>query len=175
MQAELDALDSALGNPARPLVAVVGGAKISTKLELIGNLTRKVDTLIIGGGMANTFWLRKASRSAHLYAKRVCWIPHAPSPQRRRQTGAAFYYPGWRGSIGLCRGQTGAQVDIAHVPDDQMILDAGPQAVKDICSAFDDAQTLIWNGPLGAFEIAPLRGNICRRAPCGRTYQGWAV
>ena len=78
MQAELDAL-TALGNPARPLVAVVGGAKISTKLELIGNLTRKVDTLIIGGGMANTFLAAQGIEIGSSLCEMGMLIPRAPS------------------------------------------------------------------------------------------------
>ena len=157
MQAELDALNSALGNPARPLVAVVGGAKISTKLELIGNLSRKVDTLIIGGGMANTFLAAQGIEiGSSLCEKGMLDTARAITTQAEAN-GCRILLP--RDGVvtsAFAEGQTGTQVDIAHVPDDKMILDAGPQAVKDICTAFDDAQTLIWNGPLGAFEIAPF-------------------
>ena len=129
MQAELDALNSALGNPARPLVAVVGGAKISTKLELIGNLTRKVDTLIIGGGMANTFLAAQGIEIGTSLCE-TGMLDNAPAITAEAENGCRILLPGWRGSVGLCRGQTGAQVDIAQVPDDQMILDAGPRPSK---------------------------------------------
>ena len=157
MQNELDALDSALGNPARPLVAVVGGAKISTKLELIGNLSRKVDTLIIGGGMANTFLAAQGIEIGSSLCETGMLDTARAITAQAEANGCRILLPrdGVAASA-FAEGQTGTQVDIAHVPDDQMILDAGPQAVKDICSAFDDAQTLIWNGPLGAFEIAPF-------------------
>ena len=157
MQAELDALNSALGNPARPLVAVVGGAKISTKLELIGNLTRKVDTLIIGGGMANTFLAAQGIEIGTSLCETGMLDTARAITAEAEKNGCRILLPkdGVVASA-FAEGQTGTQVDIAHVPDDQMILDAGPQAVKDICTAFDDAQTLIWNGPLGAFEIAPF-------------------
>lgn len=157
MQAELDALNSALGNPARPLVAVVGGAKISTKLELIGNLTRKVDTLIIGGGMANTFLAAQGIEIGSSLCEMGMLDTARAITAQAEANGCRILLP--RDGVvasAFAEGQTGTQVDIAHVPDDQMILDAGPQAVKDICAAFDDAQTLIWNGPLGAFEIAPF-------------------
>ena len=157
MQAELDALNSALGNPARPLVAVVGGAKISTKLELIGNLTRKVDTLIIGGGMANTFLAAQGIEIGTSLCETGMLDTARAITAEAEKNGCRILLP--KDSVvasAFAEGQTGAQVDIAHVPNDKMILDAGPQAVKDICTAFDDAQTLIWNGPLGAFEIAPF-------------------
>ena len=157
MQNELDALDSALGNPARPLVAVVGGAKISTKLELIGNLSRKVDTLIIGGGMANTFLAAQGVEVGTSLCETGMLDTARAITAEAEANGCRILLPkdGVVASA-FAEGQTGTQVDITHVPDDQMILDAGPNAVKDICSAFDDAQTLIWNGPLGAFEIAPF-------------------
>ena len=157
MQAELSALDSALGNPARPLVAVVGGAKISTKLELIGNLTRKVDTLIIGGGMANTFLAAQGVEIGTSLCETSMLDTARAIIAEAEENSCRILLP--RDGVvasAFTDGQTGTQVDMTQVPDDQMILDAGPQAVKDICTAFDDAQTLIWNGPLGAFEIAPF-------------------
>ena len=157
MQAELDALNSALGNPARPLVAVVGGAKISTKLELIGNLTCKVDTLIIGGGMANTFLAAQGIEIGSSLCEMGMLDTARAITAQAEANGCRILLP--RDGVvasAFTEGQNGTHVDIANVPDDQMILDAGPKAVKDMCTAFDDAQTLIWNGPLGAFEIAPF-------------------
>jgi phosphoglycerate kinase len=157
MQAELDALTAALGQPVRPLVAIVGGAKISTKLDLLGNLSRKVDVLVIGGGMANTF----LAAQGHDIGKSLC--EDAMLDTARDILSAA--------EANQCRimlpvdvvladefaeGQTGLTCPAHDVPDDKMILDAGPQAVSEICAAFDAAKTLIWNGPLGAFEIAPF-------------------
>ena len=157
MQAELDALTAALSQPVRPLVAIVGGAKISTKLDLLGNLSRKVDVLVIGGGMANTF----LAAQGHDIGKSLC--EDAMLDTARAILSAA--------EANQCRimlpvdvvladefaeGQTGLTCAAHDVPDDKMILDAGPQAVSEICAAFDAAKTLIWNGPLGAFEIAPF-------------------
>ncbi|MEC7732251.1 MAG: phosphoglycerate kinase, partial [Pseudomonadota bacterium] len=141
MQAELDALNSALGNPARPLVAVVGGAKISTKLELIGNLSRKVDTLIIGGGMANTFLAAQGIEIGSSLCEMGMLDTARAITAQAEANGCRILLP--RDGVvasAFAEGQTGTQVDIAHVPNDKMILDAGPQAVKDICTAFDDAQ-----------------------------------
>jgi phosphoglycerate kinase len=157
MQAELTALNSALGNPARPLVAVVGGAKISTKLELIGNLSRKVDTLIIGGGMANTFLAAQGVEIGTSLCETGMLDTARAIIAEAAANGCRILLP-CDGVVApeFAAGQTGTCVDIAHVADNQIILDAGPQAVKDICNAFDEAQTLIWNGPLGAFEIEPF-------------------
>ena len=132
MQAELDALNAALGDPKRPLVAIVGGAKISTKLDLLGNLSAKTDILVIGGGMANIMAEAETQGCTIL-------LP--------RDAVVASQF---------AAGQSGETVAAHAVPDDKMILDAGPDAVGDICAAFDKAATIIWNGPLGAFEIEPF-------------------
>lgn len=157
MQAELEALEAALGAPQRPLVAIVGGAKISTKLDLLGNLSGKVDTLVIGGGMANTF-LAAQGKSV---GKSLC---ETAMLDTARDIMAAAEKQGCRILLPrdaavapeFAAGQTADIVAADAVPDSQMILDAGPQAVDDICAAFDTAVTLIWNGPLGAFEIEPF-------------------
>ena len=157
MKAELAALDGMLGNPARPLVAVAGGAKISTKLELIGNLTRQVDTLIIGGGMANTFLAAQGVGIGTSLCETGMLDTARAITAKAEANGCRILLPADAAvAPAFAEGQTRTQVDIAQVPDEQMILDAGPQAVKDICAAFDHARTLIWNGPLGAFEIAPF-------------------
>jgi len=157
MQAELDALDAALANPARPLVAVVGGAKISTKLDLLSNLSAKVDSLIIGGGMANTF----LAAQGHAIGTSLCEdtmldTARAIMSEAEKQ-GCRILLPG---DVVLAEkfaaGQAGEICANDQVPADKMILDAGPQAIGEICQAFDEAATLIWNGPLGAFEITPF-------------------
>lgn len=157
MQAELEALNAALGNPERPLVAVVGGAKISTKLDLLGNLSAKVDTLVIGGGMANTF----LAAQGHAIGKSLCEDSMLDTARtimaEADKQGCRILLPADAAiAPEFAAGQTANIVASDAVPDDQMILDAGPQSVDDICAAFDDAATLIWNGPLGAFEIEPF-------------------
>jgi phosphoglycerate kinase len=157
MAAELAALEAALGRPARPVVAVVGGAKISTKLDLLANLTRKVDTLIIGGGMANTF----LAAQGHGVGKSLCEHDLADTA-RAIMAGAAAAGC----EIILPSDVVVAEAFAAHaphqvmaidaVPEGGMILDAGPNTVARITAAFVQAKTLIWNGPLGAFEIAPF-------------------
>jgi phosphoglycerate kinase len=157
MQAELQALEAALGAPKRPVVAVVGGAKVSTKLDLLGNLMEKVDTLVIGGGMANTFL---AALGLDM-GKSLCEHDMAGTAReimaRAGAAGCAILLPA---DVVVAREfAAGAAHEVvgAHAcPPDAMILDAGPQAVARITAALDGARTLIWNGPLGAFEIAPF-------------------
>ncbi|WP_417727395.1 phosphoglycerate kinase [Roseovarius sp.] len=157
MQAELQALEAALGAPKRPVVAVVGGAKVSTKLDLLGNLVAKVDCLVIGGGMANTFL---AAMGLNV-GKSLC--EHDMTATAREimlKAGAAGCEILLPADVVVARDfAAGAAHEVvgAHAcPSDAMILDAGPQAVSRIIAAFDRAKTLIWNGPLGAFEIAPF-------------------
>ena len=157
MQTELDALNAALGDPKRPLVAVVGGAKISTKLDLLGNLSAKTDILIIGGGMANTF----LAAQGHSVGTSLCedsMLATARTIMAEAETqGCTILLP--RDAVVASQfapNQSGETAAAHAVPNDKMILDAGPDAVGDICAAFDKAATIIWNGPLGAFEIEPF-------------------
>lgn len=157
MQAELDALGKALEAPERPLAAVVGGAKISTKLELLGALTAKVDHLIVGGGMANTFL---AARGKPV-GKSLC-------EHDLLETARDILDGAERNDceIVLPRDVVVAGAFEAHAPHrtvavddvaaDDMILDAGAQSLSDIARIFENARTLVWNGPLGAFELAPF-------------------
>ncbi|WP_292292694.1 phosphoglycerate kinase [Marivita sp.] len=157
MEAELRALEKALGDPVRPVVAVVGGAKVSTKLDLLSNLVEKVDMLIIGGGMANTFL---AAQGIDV-GKSLCEHDLADTAReiadKAVATGCELLLP--RDVVVAREFKEGAEsetVKTEDCPADAMILDAGPDSVAHICQAFDRARTLIWNGPLGAFEIAPF-------------------
>ncbi|HMB12807.1 MAG TPA: phosphoglycerate kinase [Roseovarius sp.] len=157
MQAELQALEAALGAPKRPVMAVVGGAKVSTKLDLLGNLVEKVDCLVIGGGMANTFL---AAMGLDV-GKSLCEHDMAATAREiMLKAGAAGCEILLPADVVVAREfAEGAAHEVtgAHAcPADAMILDAGPQAVARIIAAIDAAKTLIWNGPLGAFEIAPF-------------------
>ncbi|SLN12626.1 Phosphoglycerate kinase [Roseovarius litorisediminis] len=157
MQAELQALDAALGQPKRPVVAVVGGAKVSTKLDLLGNLVEKVDTLVIGGGMANTFL---AAMGLNV-GKSLCEHDMAGTAREiMRKAGAAGCEILLPADVVVARdfraGAAHETVGAHACPPDAMILDAGPQSVARIIAALDTARTLIWNGPLGAFEIEPF-------------------
>ena len=157
MQAELTALEAALGTPQRPVVAVVGGAKVSTKLELLGNLVAKVDHLVIGGGMANTFLAAKGID----VGKSLCEHEMADTAreiiEKAAQKGCEIILPT---DVVVAREfKAGAAHEIVGAdacPADAMILDAGPQTVAHVCATFDAARTLIWNGPLGAFELEPF-------------------
>lgn len=165
MQAELEALDAALGAPKRPLVAVVGGAKISTKLDLLGNLSAKVDALVIGGGMANTF----LAALGHDVGKSLCETAMLDTARaimgEADKQGCRIILPSDAAiAPEFAAGQEAEIVAADNVPGDRMILDAGPEAVADICAAFDEAATLIWNGPLGAFEIPPFDAATNRAA-----------
>jgi phosphoglycerate kinase len=157
MQAELQALEAALGNPGRPVVAVVGGAKVSTKLDLLGTLGTRVDPRVIGGGMANTFLAAMGldvgrSLCEHDMAPTVREIMLGAAAAGCRILLPADVVVAREFAEGAASGVVGAHA----CPPDAMILDAGPQAVARITDALDTAKTLIWNGPLGAFEIAPF-------------------
>ena len=158
MEAELTALEKALGNPERPVAAVVGGAKVSTKLAVLGNLVGKVDHLIIGGGMANTFL---AARGVDV-GKSLCekdLVGEAESIfERADAAGCTIHLPydvvvakefaPNPPSLRTC--------NVHEVAPDEMILDVGPAAVEALADAIKNCRTLVWNGPLGAFEMPPF-------------------
>lgn len=157
MQAELEALESALGTPQRPVVAVVGGAKVSTKLELLGNLVEKVDYLIIGGGMANTFMAAMGAPIGKSLAELDMTDTALEIMEKARAAGCEVVLPidivvAWEFAAGA-RHDT---MMVESCPPDAMILDAGHATVSLIQHTFERCKTLIWNGPLGAFEIEPF-------------------
>ncbi|WP_444455648.1 phosphoglycerate kinase [Rhodobacter capsulatus] len=157
MEAELKALEAALGNPARPVTAVVGGAKVSTKLDLLGNLVTKVDHLVIGGGMANTFLVAQGIDVGKSLAEREMAETAREILEKAKAAGCAIHLPA---DVVVARefkaGAANEVVGKADCPPDAMILDAGPKSVEEIAKVFEASKTLIWNGPLGAFEIAPF-------------------
>ena len=157
MQAELEALEKGLGSPQKPVVAIVGGAKVSTKIDFLQNLVEKVDALVIGGGMANTFLAAKGvdvgkSLCEHDLANTANAIMTAAVA-----AGCAIVLPD--DAVVAKEFKAHAEnevVDVNAVPSDAMILDVGPISVAKINGWIDQAATLVWNGPLGAFEIAPF-------------------
>ncbi len=157
MAAELKALEAALGSPARPVVAVVGGAKVSTKLELLGNLVTKVNHLVIGGGMANTFLVAQGIEVGKSLAERDMAPIALDILAKAKAAGCTIHLPV---DVVVARefkaGAASKVVAADACPADAMILDAGPATVKALGAIFAAAKTLIWNGPLGAFEIAPF-------------------
>ncbi len=157
MQAELDALSKGLEAPEHPVVAIVGGAKVSTKIDLLENLVARVDSLVIGGGMANTF-LHAMGKPV---GRSLCEKDLAPTAlrilARARETGCTVLLP-VDGVVAseFKAGAANAVHDADATPEAGMILDAGPRSVAAVNAAIDGARTLVWNGPLGAFEIAPF-------------------
>ncbi|UTH46876.1 phosphoglycerate kinase [Loktanella salsilacus] len=175
MAEELSALDKALGSPERPVVAVVGGAKVSTKLDLLSNLVEKVDVLVIGGGMANTF----LAASGIDVGKSLCEHDLAQTARdiaaKAAEKGCAILLP--RDVVVAREFKAGAAnetVKTEDCPPDAMILDAGPDSVAHIVQALERAKTLVWNGPLGAFEIDPFNAatNAAAKAAADLTRDG---
>ncbi len=157
MQAELSALGGALETPERPVAAIVGGAKISTKLELLGNLVGKVDYLILGGGMANTFLLAGGTAMGGSLVEADMIDQAQEISQTAERAGCKIVLP-VDGVIaaGLEKGVAVDTVDIDAVPGDRMVLDVGPHSLAACIEVLNGCKTLVWNGPLGAFEVPPF-------------------
>lgn len=178
MEAELRALEAALGNPVRPVVAVVGGAKVSTKLDLLGNLVTKVDHLVIGGGMANTFLVAQGVEVGKSLAERDMADTARAILAKARAAGCTIHLPV---DVVVARefkaGAANETVAVTACPADAMILDAGPATVAALQAVFESARTLIWNGPLGAFEIKPFDAatNAAAQAAARLTRSGTLV
>lgn len=157
MAQELSALEAALGTPKRPVVAIVGGAKVSTKLDLLGNLVGKVDHLVIGGGMANTFLAAQGINVGQSLCEHDLADTAREILSKAEAAGCEIILP--RDIVVAREFKAGADSETV-VPDacpaDAMILDAGPATVAYIKEVLENAKTLIWNGPLGAFEIEPF-------------------
>jgi phosphoglycerate kinase len=157
MEAELKALQAALGSPEHPVAAVVGGAKVSTKLDVLNNLVKQVDHLIIGGGMANTFL---AARGVNV-GKSLC--EHDLADQANAimdaadSAGCTVHLPyDVVTSVEFRANPPIRTVNVHEVAADEMILDVGPAAVEALADVLKNCRTLVWNGPLGAFEIEPF-------------------
>src|SRR5579864_3603678 len=157
MQAELEALGAALEKPRHPVMGIVGGAKVSTKLDLLGNLTRKVDLLAIGGAMANTFLFAKGRPVGRsLYEPDLADVARFILGEAEEH-GCDIILP--EDAVTAERLEPGVltrTVGVHAVPMNAMILDVGPQTVARISLALERSRTLIWNGPLGAFETPPF-------------------
>ncbi len=178
MQAELDALGRALEKPTHPVAAVVGGAKISTKMAVLGHLARKVDQLIIGGGMANTFLFAQGCD----VGKSLCEKDMAEDARKIMEEAAAA---GCEVVLPIdavvaaefAAGAANETVPVGSVPADKMILDVGPATADDLKARLVSCKTLVWNGPLGAFEISPfdLGTNAVAREAARLTADGGLV
>lgn len=157
MQAELAALDAALGNPARPVAAIVGGAKISTKLDLLGNLSGKVDVLVIGGAMANTFLAAQGHAMGTSLQEAEMGATARSILAEAKARGCEIVLP--EDLVVAERFAAHVPTEIVPagaVPADRMALDVGPASVAALIARLPSLKTLVWNGPLGAFETAPF-------------------
>ncbi|WP_299149709.1 phosphoglycerate kinase [uncultured Tateyamaria sp.] len=160
MAAELQALEAALSNPKRPVGAVVGGAKVSTKLDLLQNLVKKIDVLVIGGGMANTFLAAQGAQMGASLQEADLHDTARAIMDAAKDAGCTVILPS-DGRVAR-EFKAGAVHEVIALnsdtvlESDQMVLDAGDASTAAIAEAFADLKTLIWNGPLGAFEIAPF-------------------
>jgi phosphoglycerate kinase len=157
MQVELEILTNLLTSPVRPMMAIVGGAKVSTKLELLGNLMRRVDRLVIGGGMANTF----LAAMGKAIGKSLCEMEFADIARKimDEAAGANCEVVLPVDVVVAPRFEAYAPtrvVDVDHVGPDDMILDIGPKSVAKVEALLESTRTLVWNGPFGAFEIPPF-------------------
>jgi phosphoglycerate kinase len=157
LAAELDALAKALDNPARPLVAIVGGSKVSTKLTILESLAQKVDRLLVGGGIANTF----IAAAGHNVGKSLYEVDLVAEAQRldtqARERGAEIPLP----TDVVCAKQLSAESPaeikpVTEVQDDDLIVDIGPASAEAFAQLLGDAGTIVWNGPVGVFEIEPF-------------------
>jgi phosphoglycerate kinase len=157
MQRELSFLDKALGAPVHPVMAVVGGAKVSSKIDLLMNLVTKVDTLAVGGGMANTFLAARG----FAVGKSLCEHDLLDLARKIEDTAKAnnctILLPAdVVAATAFAANAPHRTCDAGDVHDDEMILDAGPRAVAAMAGAMEASRTIVWNGPLGAFEMEPF-------------------
>src|SRR5467141_111806 len=162
MQAELDALGKALEAPTKPVIAIIGGAKVSTKIDLLENLVRKVDALVIGGGMANTFLHAQGVGIGKSLAEKDLAATVLRIVSRAQAANCAIILPvDAVVAFHFAANSPSHAYGLDAIPSDGMILDVGPQSTARIHAAIDDAATLVWNGPLGAFEMTPFdRGTM---------------
>ncbi len=157
MEAELKALSAALDDPKRPLAAIVGGAKVSSKLEVLGHLVDKVDLLIIGGGMANTFLFAQGINVGASLCEKDLADTARDILSRAEAKNCKILLP--TDAVIAPAFEAGAQTQTVaadSVPHDQMILDFGPESISAIKTQLSNCRTLVWNGPLGAFEVPPF-------------------
>jgi len=157
MRRELDALDAALGNPKRPVLGIVGGSKVSTKLDLLRNLVTKLDKLAIGGGMANTFLYAQGYDVGMSYCEKELAETARDIIRLAGQNNCKLFLPiDIVVAEKLAPGAAARVRGLGEVDDDERILDAGPKTVHRLGRAMANSATLIWNGPLGVFEVPPF-------------------
>jgi len=178
MQAELEALSKALETPTHPVAALVGGAKISTKLAVLGHLVGRVDVLVVGGAMANTFLHAKGVAVGKSLCERDMAKEALAILETAAKAGCQVVLP--IDAVVAAEFKEGAAsqaVAISAVPADRMILDIGPKSAAELETRLGACRTLLWNGPLGAFEVAPFDAgtNAVARAAARLTKAGKLV
>jgi phosphoglycerate kinase len=157
MRLELTALDAALGNPERPVLGIVGGSKVSTKLELLRHLVTRLDKLAIGGGMANTFLYAQGHDVGASYCEKELAQTARDIIRLAGQNNCKLFLPlDIVVAEKVAPGAPARVRDVGSIDDDERILDAGPETVERLCRAMANSKTLIWNGPLGVFEMPPF-------------------
>ncbi len=157
MEAELNALQLALATPQRPVVAIVGGSKVSSKLDLLGNLVTKVDALVIGGGMANTFLAAQGKSVGKSLCEHDLLDTARDIIAKATAANCKILLPtDVVVASELKAGAATQTVSIDAVPEDRMILDVGTDTIAHLSGWFETAKTVVWNGPLGAFEFPPF-------------------
>jgi phosphoglycerate kinase len=178
MMAEINAFKLALDKPERPVAAIVGGSKVSTKIDVLVNLVKKMDVLIIGGGMANTFlFAQKYLVGKSLHEPGLTDTVEAILSQAAESKCRIVLPVDAVVAKALQPNMPAHIVSIQDVPDNQMILDAGPSSVSEFCRRLDGCKTLLWNGPVGAFETPPFGEATfaLARYAAGRNRQGGLV
>ena len=170
MAGELDALGKALAHPARPLVAIVAGSKVSTKLTVLGELSKKVDQLVVGGGIANTFLLASGARIGESLAE-----PDLVDEAKRIMAATEVPLP-----VDVVVGKSlddprGVTKPVGEVADDEMILDIGPKSAQALAAALAQAGTIVWNGPVGVFEREPFAGGTRTIAQAIATSKAFSI
>ncbi len=157
MEAELKALTNALEVPQKPVVAIVGGAKISTKLSVLNNLVQKVDYLVLGGGMANTFLFAMGKPVGKSLCEKDMVDEVKSIAAKAKAANCEIILPTDRVAVREFKENAPHEIiGLDHIEDDQETIDIGPQSIKDISAILDDAKTVLWNGPMGVFEMKPF-------------------
>ena len=157
MRRELDMLHKALGHPERPVMGIVGGSKVSSKLDLLGHLVTKLDKLAIGGGMANTFLYAQGHDVGASYCEKEMAETAREIIRLAGQNNCKLFLPlDIVVAEKMAPGAAARVRGLGEVDDDERILDAGPETLERLCRAMDNSKTLVWNGPLGVFEMPPF-------------------
>ncbi|HEY3947541.1 phosphoglycerate kinase [Phenylobacterium sp.] len=167
MRLELTALNRALGDPERPVLGIVGGSKVSTKLDLLQNLVTKLDKLAIGGGMANTFLYAQGHDVGSSYCEKELADTAREIIRLAGQNNCKLFLPlDIVVAEKLAPGAPARVRPVGSIDEDERILDAGPETVERLCRAMGNSRTLIWNGPLGVFEMPPFDKGTMEAARC---------